>query len=62
MKSNSGAKKRFSITRNGKVKRARGYKNHLLEKKSAKRKRKLRGVGLASSAEKKRISRMIPYS
>jgi large subunit ribosomal protein L35 len=32
MKSNSGAKKRFNLTKNGKVKRAKGFKNHLLER------------------------------
>lgn len=62
LKSNSGAKKRFRITKNGKVKRANGFKSHLLEKKSPKRKRGLRGVGLTSEAEVKKIKRMLPYA
>lgn len=62
MKSNSGAKKRFKITKNGKVIKANGYKSHLLEKKSSKRKRSLRGIGVASEAETNKVKRMLPYA
>jgi large subunit ribosomal protein L35 len=62
LKTNSGAKKRFRITRNGKVMRANGYKSHLLEKKSSKRKRSLRGVEVSSEAETKKVKRMLPYA
>lgn len=62
MKSNSGAKKRFKLTKNGKVKRAQGFKSHLLEHKSSKRKRSLRGVTLTSEAEVDRVKRMLPYA
>ncbi len=62
MKSNSGAKKRFRVTRNGKVIKAKGYKNHILEKKSPKRKRNLRGTEAMSEVEVKRVKRMLPYS
>jgi len=62
MKSNGGAKKRFRITRNGKVIRAKGFKSHLLERKSPKRKRKLRGKGLTSESELKRVKSMLPYA
>jgi ribosomal protein L35 len=34
MKSHRGAKKRFSVTGTGKVKRAKAYKSHILTKKS----------------------------
>jgi len=61
MKSNSGAKKRFSLTKSGKVKRAKAYKSHLLEKKSSKRKRGLRISGLTSISEAAKVKRMIPY-
>ncbi|OHD63544.1 MAG: 50S ribosomal protein L35 [Spirochaetes bacterium RBG_13_51_14] len=61
MKTNSGAKKRFRITRRGKAVRAKGFKSHLLEGKSAKRKRRLRGTGLTSEVEIKRIKKMLPY-
>jgi len=62
MKSNSGAKKRFKITKNGKVKRALGFKSHLLEKKSPKRKRGLRGVTVSSEAEVAKVKKMLPYA
>ena len=62
IKTNSGAKKRFRVTRNGKVVRAKGFKSHLLEGKTPHRKRRLRGTGLTSEVELKRIKRMLPYS
>lgn len=41
MKTNSGAKKRYSLTGTGKIKRKHAYKSHILTKKSTKRKRNL---------------------
>jgi len=41
MKTLAGAKKRFSITGTGKIKRKHAYKSHILTKKSTKRKRNL---------------------
>jgi large subunit ribosomal protein L35 len=41
MKTNSGAKKRFTLTGSGKIKRKHAYKSHILTKKSKKRKRNL---------------------
>jgi large subunit ribosomal protein L35 len=41
MKTNSGAKKRYSFTGTGKIKRKHAYKSHILTKKSKKRKRNL---------------------
>jgi large subunit ribosomal protein L35 len=41
MRTNSSAKKRFTVTGTGKVKRAKAFKNHILTKKSTKRKRAL---------------------
>ena len=41
MKTNSGAKKRFSLTGSGKIKRKHAFKSHILTKKSTKRKRNL---------------------
>ena len=41
MKTKSGAKKRFSITGSGKIKRKHAYKSHILTKKAKKRKRNL---------------------
>jgi len=45
MKTNPGAKKRFSLTGTGKIKRKHAYKSHILTKKSTKRKRNLGNFG-----------------
>lgn len=41
MKVNPGAKKRFTLTGTGKIKRKHAYKSHILTKKAKKRKRNL---------------------
>jgi large subunit ribosomal protein L35 len=61
MKSSRAAAKRFKITKNGKVKRAKAYRSHILTKKSPKRKRKLRKAGILSSADAKVMKKIIPY-
>jgi len=59
MKSNRSAKKRFRQTANGKIRRKKAFANHILTKKSPKRKRNLRDQTLASTADTARIKRMI---
>ena len=60
MKSHSGAKKRFKKTGNGKVKRKKANKGHLLTKKNQKRKRQLRkSVVVEDKANRDRIKRML---
>jgi large subunit ribosomal protein L35 len=60
MKSHKGARKRFSVTGSGKVKRYKAFKSHILTKKTSKRKRNLRRAGLiATNGEQKRIKRLI---
>jgi len=60
MKSHSGAQKRFKKTANGKVKRKKANKGHLLTKKSPKRKRQLRkSVVIDHKADADRIKRML---
>ena len=61
MKTHRGAAKRFSLTKSGKVKRAKAYKSHILNKKSSKRKRNLRKGTYISAAEQKNIKVLIPY-
>ena len=61
MKSRRGARKRFKITKNGKVLKASSGKSHMLEKKSPKRKRDLRGVKTVNESEAKKIKKMMPY-
>ncbi|MEN9818890.1 MAG: hypothetical protein RLZ32_2770 [Gemmatimonadota bacterium] len=60
MKTHSGAKKRFSVTGSGKVRRLKAYKSHILTKKDAKRKRGLRRPTIVeTNGEVKRIKRLI---
>ncbi len=61
LKTHSGAKKRFSLTKTGKVKRAHAYKSHILNKKTTKRKRGLRQTTIADVTNESAIKRMIPY-
>ena len=61
MKTHRGAAKRFSLTGSGKIKRNKAYKSHILNKKSAKRKRNLRQATTMVACEAKRIREMIPY-
>lgn len=59
MKSHSGAKKRFRLTANGHLKRAKQNKNHILNKKNAKRKMGLRQSTLVHETQEKTIRNMI---
>jgi large subunit ribosomal protein L35 len=59
LKSHSGAKKRFKLTAKGHVKRGHSLANHILTKKTQKRKRKLRKSGLVSKSMEKTIRLMI---
>ena len=61
MKTHRGAAKRFSLTKSGKVKKAKAYKSHILNKKSSKRKRNLRKGTYISAAEQKNVRVLIPY-
>ncbi|MEA3446606.1 MAG: 50S ribosomal protein L35 [Bacteroidota bacterium] len=55
MKTKSGAKKRFSITGSGKIKRKHAFKSHILTKKSKKRKRNLTYSGIVDKVDEKNI-------
>ena len=60
MKRHCGAKKRFSITGKGKVRRLKAYKSHILTKKTAKRKRNLRRAAIvATNGEARNIKRLL---
>lgn len=61
MKSNGGAKKRFQVTGSGKIKRKKSGKQHILTKKTPKRKRDLRQSTLVDKADEKRIKHLIPF-
>ena len=60
LKTHKGAKKRFSITGKGKVRRLKAYKSHILTKKTAKRKRNLRrATALKKTGEVRMIKRLL---
>ncbi len=61
MKTHRGAKKRFSRTGSGKIKRNRAFGSHLLEKKGKRRKRRLRQSTTVDKADQKRIGKLLPY-
>jgi large subunit ribosomal protein L35 len=59
MKSKSSAKKRFTLTGTGKVKRKHAYKSHILTKKSTKRKRNLTYTTTVDTSDEKRVKAML---
>lgn len=59
MKTNSSAKKRFSVTGSGKIKRKHAFKSHILTKKSKKRKRNLTKTGLVHKADENNVKHLL---
>jgi large subunit ribosomal protein L35 len=61
-KTNKGAAKRFRRTATGKIRRQKAFANHILTKKSPKRKRSLRTGTLVHRTNAKEIGKLIPYA
>ncbi|HOF15864.1 MAG TPA: 50S ribosomal protein L35 [Bacteroidales bacterium] len=59
LKTKSSAKKRFSLTGTGKIKRKHAYKSHILTKKSKKRKRNLGYTAIVDKADVKAVKQML---
>ena len=59
MKTNSGSKKRFTLTGTGKVKRKHAYKIHILTKKTKKQKRNLTHIAIVASVDEKRVKALL---
>ena len=60
MKTHKGAKKRFSVTGSGKIRRLKANKSHILTKKDAKRKRRLRqATTVSTNGEVKNLKRLL---
>ena len=59
MKTHSGAKKRFKVTANGKVRARHAMKTHILQKKSAKRKRRLDEPLILEKQDAKRVKELL---
>ena len=61
LKTRRGVAKRFKVSGSGKIRRRRAFRNHILTKKSAKRKRQLRKDTNVDPVDSPRIRRQIPY-
>ena len=59
VKTNSGAKKRFSLTGTGKVKRNHAYHSHILTKKTKKQKRNLNHVTLVDKTNLRQVKELM---
>ena len=62
LKSRSSAKKGFSFTKTGQVKRKQALRNHILTHKSTKKKRSLRKQAYASESNAPAVKKMLPYA
>ena len=59
LKTISGAKKRFTLTGSGKIKRKHAYHSHILTKETKKQKRNLDHFAIIESADVKRVKEML---
>ncbi|MCQ2334899.1 MAG: 50S ribosomal protein L35 [Paludibacteraceae bacterium] len=59
VKTNSGAKKRFTLTGSGKIRRKHAFKSHILTKKTKKQKRNLTHVAIVNEANIKSVKEML---
>jgi large subunit ribosomal protein L35 len=59
MKTHSGAKKRFKVTGRGKLRGRHAMTSHILEKKSAKRKRRLSADKEIARPDRKRVRTLL---
>lgn len=62
LKTNRGAKKRFRVTKKGRIKYKQAHRNHILTKKSSKRKRQLRGKIAIQACDAPSVQRLLTGS
>ena len=62
MKTKKAAAKRYHVTAPGKVRYKKQGLRHILTKKNAKRKRRLRLPAILSHVEEKRVKQLMPYA
>jgi len=62
IKSNRGAAKRFARTASGRFKHKQSHLRHILTKKDAKRKRKLRHRDIVEPQDTAAVRRLLPYA
>ncbi len=61
LKTKRAAAKRFKKTGTGELKRYKAYKRHILTKKSAKTKRRLRKSTMTDATNSKVMKKILPY-
>ena len=59
IKTNTGAKKRFTLTGSGKIKRKHAFKSHILTKKTKKQKRNLTHFSLVATVDEKNVKALL---
>ncbi|MBQ2441009.1 MAG: 50S ribosomal protein L35 [Paludibacteraceae bacterium] len=59
VKTNSGAKKRFTLTGTGKIKRKHAFKSHILTKKTKKQKRNLTHFTLVDTSNVRSVRELL---
>ena len=59
IKTNSGAKKRFTLTGTGKIKRKHAFHSHILTKKTKKQKRNLCHSGLVDATNMNSVNELL---
>ena len=62
LKTHSGSKKRFNLTKSGKVKVAKAFKSHILTKKTTKVTRGYRMPSYADKTNEAAVKSMLPYA
>lgn len=61
LKTRKAAAKRFRATGSGKIVRRKAFKNHILEKKSTKRKSSLSKMAVVNERDEENVRLMLPY-
>ncbi len=61
LKTLSGAKKRFKLTKNGKIKRGHAFRSHILTKKDTKTTRGYRQPNYVDETNVAAVKKMLPY-
>ncbi len=61
LKTRKAAAKRFRVTGSGKIVRRKAFKNHILEKKTSDKKRRLSQMAVVDERDAKNVHLMLPY-
>jgi large subunit ribosomal protein L35 len=61
LKTRKAASKRFRVTSTGKIMRRKAFKNHLLQHKTANKKRNLSKMAVVDESDAENVRLMLPY-